>query len=259
MAVAVREATEEGFAAAMSPVCLLAQSSLNELAVTINREHGLTRRSIESALDHAIACGHALLAAQVQVGRNAGWGAWIRDNVSCVGWRTAHRYMRLAAFEAEVRSCGAEGIYEGLRILGSLDLRRGRDTLEERPEIAEVRAAYAEGGVTQTQIAADYGVTQTTISNWIRPDYTVKRRNYKAAWDKRRGAERDALREKERTRAAKRAGVSEQWAALHVLGEQMDAIGHGTGATPEIRAAFRAALVDIYRARDKISKVLGAA
>jgi hypothetical protein len=80
---------------ALIPDGVVAPSSLDDLAETANREHGMARLSGEWMVGHAIRAGEALIAAKELVAHGE-WLPWLAANFAPSG-RTARAYMRVAA------------------------------------------------------------------------------------------------------------------------------------------------------------------
>lgn len=227
--------------------------SLAELAATYNREIVVVIRCWEEGLTHAILAGDAMIAARRLVPRGE-WGSWLKANINR-SHSLAYKCEWLALNQDVIRGCAS--MQEALRVIGPRSVRRFH-TLTPQWDVERALELRA-NGATWTEVANDVGVSRSTVQIVLDPKERERRNAATRRYAARVKAARSALAREQQAKAAKSLGISEQWASLHVLGEQMDAIGHGTGATPEIRAAFRAALMDIYRARDKISKVLGEA
>lgn len=65
------------------------------LAEEIQAAHEACRRSIKSAVEHAIEAGRCLTEAKLLV-QHGGWEDWLQANVPAISVRTAQRYMRAA-------------------------------------------------------------------------------------------------------------------------------------------------------------------
>lgn len=227
-------------------------SSLEELAETINRESSEIENVFDriasltaDAIERSIRIGDFVLEARSRV--EGIWTTWVDENLT-ISVEMARRYARIATHKDLIRERCAS-VNEALRLI------RGEPAYSnKRPEVISPTLAIEmrTDGFSAIEISEIVGCSRAAVYNALNPAYLERKR----AADARRAAEKRALRRQSQDRAAKTAGVSEQWAALHRLGEQMDAVSRD-GVSPEIREAFTSALKDIYRARDKISAVLG--
>jgi hypothetical protein len=135
-----------------SRVTVLPPRSLATLAADINREHREFIKAAQSAVQRAIACGEALIAAKAQVNAEKGrghWLRWLRDNC-IVAESTAQLYMKLAwskpqleeAMRTKSLTVGELTVNEALKLIGG---RREEDYEQPQPK--------AEGGSGENQSA----------------------------------------------------------------------------------------------------------
>lgn len=141
---------------------------LRELSETIHREHELAYQAGLVTLEHAIAAGDALMAAQrlVPVGE---WAKWVEENTpSGRGYWACQSYMRLAALKVHVDpdlSIGAN-----LQLLRGME---GRSTSHKIPDHVRERAVHlaAAGEMSLAQIAREAGVDRSTVRAWVNPEW----------------------------------------------------------------------------------------
>lgn len=239
------------------------EPTLDELAATINREHEAVVGALESALVHAIRAGEALMLAQ-RACPSGSWLRWIHENF---GGRqaVANGYMRLAENKDAIYArFGPEATQkEALLYLRGLPRNGAWATSRRLPEglREEVLRLHAEGMANVT-IARLLDLYPSTVARWINPD--LARRDYENR--KRKAAERraaqEALRQKEREQAIKRAvrkaGVATQEA--WTMAERMqDVLAQAQRETEdrEARRALSKAGEHHRKMRDEIVRALG--
>lgn len=221
--------------------------SLDGLAALAASWHEKCEASIVDAVRHALSAGSVLGKARLQFTTESDWSDWCRATLP-FSLTTANVYVRLDHYRDLLDN--AQSVQHARRMIAGMPPFRpsGPPRQIDIVEAQKLRAA----GLKYREIAAIMGFHESAV--WKHLNRSAHDAHLQRAADRnhRRRAESVA-------RAAKHAGISEMWAALHRLGEQMDAFARGTGATPELRAAVEDALSDHYRCRDKISRVLGAA
>ena len=74
---------------------------LPALAAEILKAHADVQDAAKTALERAIAAGHALIEAKALV-KHGEWLPWLRENCTALSERSAQDYMRLAAHEAKL-------------------------------------------------------------------------------------------------------------------------------------------------------------
>jgi Protein of unknown function (DUF3102) len=147
--------------------------ALSTLVDTVRSEHEMAVAQSQSALQHAIRAGEALLNAREQVGL-AQWAEWLADNFSFAP-TTAQRYVRLAVYQSEVLAAEAGSISEGLEAIRGLPPTADANDLRRAPEetVAEARA-LSEAGHGPAHIAAQLGVNRNTVQRWTNPESQQK-------------------------------------------------------------------------------------
>jgi len=93
-------------------------TTLPTLAAEINKSHQQAENYAKSAIEHALACGDALLKAKKQV-KHGEWLPWLQTNTT-VSERTARNYMRVAGNRKQLESKTAD--VADLTVSGALEL-----------------------------------------------------------------------------------------------------------------------------------------
>lgn len=196
---------------------------LAELAATITRQCEIALEAGRAMVEHAIACGEALLEAKTLVPPGQ-WSTWLEETVPHGVRRAMSRnYMRLAALK--------EFVDPELSITSNLHLVRG---LEKRssatprvPEEVKDEAVrlHATGEFTVAAIARMLGTTSESVRGWINPKYAARRSARGNARRSELRAERepaveieppaaDEVRRRVGRQAAQRPGVRDAFAAV---------------------------------------------
>jgi predicted transcriptional regulator len=148
---------------------------LETLAARIQQEHEATVAAIRSGVEHAIAAGKLLLEAKAQLKRGR-WLPWLKDHCK-VPARTAQLYMWLAEHDPNAQRVADLPLRRAVLKLQQLDRDAKRQA--EREQVAKSGAASASGirarawdlfgeGRSQQQIATELGVSQSTVSTYLR-------------------------------------------------------------------------------------------
>lgn len=238
------------------------QRSLRELADEANREHELARESGAAMVEHAIRAGEVLEEASGQFESRRGYKAWLAENFHA-SEHTSHLYRRLARYQNEVRASGAMSIAKASRYLaGSPDISsktgpRGTSDIV----VADMRRMRTEGW-TYKAIAAEVGVSQSTVMYWVRPATKANVKRRAVAAKKITHAAEKALREEQRNQAIKRAvrKAGAATAEAYAMAERFqDVIAQAQRETEDrdARRTLSEAAVDFRRGRDKIVRALG--
>lgn len=233
--------------------------NLTDLAATINREHDLAYRAALNALQHAILCGEALIAARDTV-PDGEWLRWVSDNLH-ISTGALHRYVRIATYKEQLltadrqpKSINAAISY--LKEVGAPAAGTGKNGRKPTFDVEEAKRLRKQG-LTFTEIGPLLGVSDVAVWRQLTPGAarkTVERTNRYA---RQRRAERRALQQKERDEAVARVGgsASNAYAALRRCALIIDrAITEATGEME--RAGLRNALAFAHRAEDAIVAVL---
>lgn len=152
----------------MSELVKAEPTGLDALWATVEREHAAAGIALKSALDHALAAGQALLEAQA-----AFTGDSFEREVEARGlsYRTAQRYMRIAAHQVELKLAPAD------LSLAQADMwLRGRPRRSTRDEemVAEIERLHAQG-LGARQIAKRLRIARDTVRYHLDPDYRAKK------------------------------------------------------------------------------------
>jgi ribosomal protein L20 len=232
--------------------------TLGELAVTINREHGLAYQSALDALQHAILCGQALIEARATV-PDGEWLRWVDDNLD-ISAAAIHRFVRIATYrdhllQADQRPKSINAAISYLRDVGAPAVGSGRKGLNgRRPTFDVDEAKRLRGqGMTFVDIGEALGVSDVAVWRQLTPGATRQAMSYTARARKKRRAERRALVEKERADAVARVGgsASDAYALLRRCAIALDRAIADSAAESEV-SALRDALAFTHKAEDAI-------
>lgn len=162
---------------------------MKALAETARVEYKGTLAREEEALEHALACGDALLEAQRQIGYG-GFGRWLEAEVAEIPMATAQRYMRYAAFREVLKENGITSRGGARKLLQQKGLRRPYATElydELRTQAMELRDA----GEKPIAIANKLGVAPMTVYGWLEtPGHRLRREATKKSQAARKRAKR---------------------------------------------------------------------
>lgn len=246
--VAVRERLPRHLAAATSP-------SLEVLAATANREHGLCETGLKSALQHALAAGAALNKARSVV-QDGEWRRWLGANF-VGGSATANHYMRLSTHRE--RLTDDMSIRQARAVLvGAPDVRpRGVAPID--PSLATAAVALVrDEGLSRAKAAQRLGIHADTVRKYLDPEAYRRKASTKNK-TRRRAAAALAATERERaiSKAVRKAGaaLSEAYSMSARMGgvlAQAEA-----EATSESREALAEARRHYHRMSDEIIRALG--
>jgi transposase-like protein len=214
--------------------------SLAELAAIANREGELAVRAMRDTLNHAIACGEALLAAKAQIS-DGGWTEWLAANFQGSS-TTAHRFMRVATYRDQIPQ-GVDGLMKADELLRGLPRANGRVWGTNPHIVAEAVRLYRAGDITLAEIAERYKVALSTAHRWVH-------REIRAEYDK---AAAQTLLQQRREHAARRHGGS-VYKSYSLIRKTAQEIGRAVDETSnqELRKALQSALVSIYEAEDAV-------
>lgn len=212
------------------------QTSLEELAETIRREHMLAAGSAKEMVEHAIFAGVALLEAKARL-PFGDWREWLDTNAP-MSRGTAEVYMRLAAHRDLVLEGRVTTIRAAQRLLreNGVEHRRHKSSgLELEQEAARLRKR----GMRYDEIADVLGVSKSAIYNWTNPQSRRKNLDAQKKRVRQRSLERAALERVERDRhmRALKDERSECYRLARLLAQRLDR-AHTEAASPEIRAAL---------------------
>lgn len=225
--------------------------TLSSLAADANTELAAIEANDADSLQRAIKAGEYLIQAKALCA-DGRWGAWVADNVSCDA-STVVRYMRIAEHRVEVTHCysitrAIEHLKaQGLKIpeFGDHNSRVTNAVLQRRARAQELRAQ----GLTQSKIAEQLGITQTSVSHLLNVEHARKRA--REARQRRRAENakaRAALARQTNDRAQKKLGASEQL-AYSLVHQLADVLGRLDEEQPGVWAD---ALVAHYKTMDKV-------
>jgi transposase len=233
------------------------EQTLAELAETANREHAAAEQAAHAWLDHAIAAGEALIEAKRQV-VHGNWTEWLRVHADC-SQSMALQYIRVATYKGRALDAPRGSRHAVMEHLRGLP---GTKRQLRSPARTEEAQRLIDSGLTQKEAAEAFGVSESTMSNWVNPDkYRKKLDNWKTKERRRSEAER-ALREKEernrRDAAAKRAGgaVSHAYSNLRKTAADLQAAIEESDDRGQ-EATLRSVLDHVYKAEDELVRALG--
>lgn len=150
-------------------------SDLAALARVANEEHEAARGYARKTLDHAVACGEAILEARSMVGEGQ-WQAWMRANLT-MEITTANMYARLANYSAELRAAGVTSIQAARDYVRTHGLRMEMVVWTGLSEVAvaQIRMRSAQGR-SQSEIASEIGVHKGTVGKILRGERHAPRK-----------------------------------------------------------------------------------
>ena len=145
-----------------------AERRLLELAEIIGREHQLARQAAHAMLEHALACGDALLEAKAMLPAGE-WGRWVEQilpdgtKVTMCG-----NYMRLAYLREHIDpEMTLTANLRALRGVPGVPLGTQKHSEETKQRAREM---YADG-VHVKRIAREVGASHRSVSQWVVPGY----------------------------------------------------------------------------------------
>lgn len=235
-----------------------AARSLDALAEAATDEYRLAVGAAANAVEHAIACGDILLAAQVQVppGR---WGAWCRANVPDINDTTVTKFCRLAAHKEAIATGQFTTIAQALGYLyelGTPPRPSGPLRTYRSFDHDEARRLHAQG-LDYKGISEVLGVSDQTISLHLNPERLQEKKAYQKRYSRRLRDARAAQAREERDRSVRASGglPAEAYALLRRTALVIDkAIGQAEDATE--RTKLVAALGFVHKAEDEIVRAL---
>lgn len=232
--------------------------TLDELAAIANREHALSELAAQTALQHAIKAGEALIAARDQCPAGD-WSRWLDQNFTA-SQTTAFGYIRVATHKDAIPE-GTTAVKSALELLAGQPQARGpHGPSREKPiQAAEARRMAAESGLSSQEIARKLGVGAGTAWRWVNPQKAAANQR---AYEKRQRDARAALRvlerEKEVRRAVRKAGAA--LAEAYSMGARMGKVleqAEQEATTDEAREALREATAHYHKMSDAIVRALG--
>jgi transposase-like protein len=231
-------------------VQIVEDRALEELAATYDQEHNLELQAGASCLDHVICAGKALLESKKYVPHGQ-WVKWLLARFPDRSYMTHYQYMRIAREEATVRASGATTLAFALReVRGTLqpaDVRVGTAVRDQ------ARAMYQTGAYTLAEVAAELGVSPSTVGNWTNPKAYERQKRISSQRTKK--AQR-ALRRQEDERMVRNVGgqIAQAYSlarkSLQALQEAHDRLD----LKPEVRVEVRQAMSYLYATEDAIVK-----
>jgi hypothetical protein len=227
---------------------VLDTASLTDLAVVINREHGLALEAGNTMIGHAIRAGEALLAAK-QLIRRGEWEDWLAENFVGRSIISAQQYMRIARHKHVVLEAQATNMKGALRVLHG-----GRDSRIDPVQEAEVLRLRAKG-LTYQAIAEQLDIPPSRVAKWCNPKAEQRRLRRAHA---RTIAGRRALNRQKRDALVKRAGgqVAEAYALIR---RALKALERAAEVEPDrdAKRAIQNATNRLYGAEDEIVAAIG--
>lgn len=234
-------------------------TALATLAVTINREHGLAYQAALGALEHAIACGVALMEARETV-PDGRWSKWVKDNLD-MSYPDVNRYVRIATYRdhllsAENRPKSITGAITYLRDTGAV-LGTGRNGRRPTFDVDEAKRLKQQG-LTNKDIGAALGVSDVAVWRQLTPGATARAVALSNRLRSQRRAEQRALRDQELAKSVARVGGSpaDAYALLRKTAIALDR-ALSEAENDAMRETLRDALTHTHRAEDAITRALG--
>ncbi len=236
--------------------------TLADLARVANSEHELACAAAESAIEHAIRAGEALIAIRerIQPGK---WSEWLEKQWSS-SQTVAYIYIRVATYREHIPN-SARSLSDARRAIRGESLPYlfagpGRTSRGYPPERKIEAARMIQDGLSLAEAAEAMGVHRETVHSWINPNRAGQHREQEKRRRARLKADRASASRSERDRAVKRAGggVSELYSLIRKAAQVADSLGRD-GATAEIRAGANRAISKIHAAEDDIVRAIGCA
>jgi hypothetical protein len=207
---------------------------------------------LSQALIHGIRCGAALVRIHEKI-EPGKWDQWVRDNFSSV--RQARTCQRWYIYRSELVAAGAVDVASADAALRGLPKIRpaGRPQVLHDEQLAEIRKLKSDGW-SYDRLGERYGCSRTAVRTLLYPEQAKK---WKQAQRRRYSAGQRALRQAERAKEAKAAGIDKLWSDANRLLDLLDpAILALTDR--EQKQLLRSAADDFRNAIGKIHKALGA-
>jgi hypothetical protein len=143
--------------------------ALTDLAETINTEYAAAQSDARSAVQHAIACGKALLEAKAKC-KHGEWLPWLEANVK-FSKDSANDYMRLAKKEHAPFLESAASIREALRLL---DTEKQKPEPEQEQEPKRITSAPKKKRRTEDSLAIDEQIREMHLQG-LKPHEIAKK------------------------------------------------------------------------------------
>lgn len=234
---------------------------LTTLAKTANDEGALVDSAVDEAFEklssgllHAIAAGEALTAAKRQV-PDGEWMEWVADNIDySIG--TCGTYMRLFEYRDHLTGSSerltaktAAKYLVGLPKMQNFGNLKVKLTPEAKAEIARLHGQ----GLTLHAISELTGFSWATVKKQVDPEYRKQCMDANRRYRQRVRAAKRALEQKERDRAARKAGgsVSSAYSLVRRALAEIDSAITEAGS-PEMRSGLQAAMAAMHKAEDAI-------
>lgn len=231
---------------------------LSTLAAKATTEYRLASGAAVSAVEHAIACGEALLQAQAGV-PDGKWGKWCAENVPEINFTTVTKFCRLAAHKDQIAAGEFTTIDRAMNYLHQLAIP-ARPTGPKR-RVAKIDVGEARKlrdlGMSYVDIGDVLGVSHQCVALHLDPE----RRKRKKANERRRAQElraaREALAARQRDQAVRKTGglPADAYALLRKCALTIDKAIGATEDSAE-RTKLTAALGYVHKAEDEIVRAL---
>lgn len=250
-AVAIREDVQ---LESVEVVEIVQANTLDELAELIETQINCSSFALRVSIEHAIAAGKYLLAAKELVERGK-WKAWLAERFGASRVWSLNMYMRVAAYEDEVRANGYIDLaqaHAALRGRAPSNHSRFRSSIRtlDRDELKNLKNQ----GASYRQLEEQFGVSKSAMWKLLNPERSKNLMRARKA--KYRAAER-ALRREQDASVVKKAGgrISEAYSLLRRALQELDA------AVPEatdidVRRGLNGAIRDMHSAEDKIAQAV---
>lgn len=229
---------------------------LVELAAVANDEHAQVVLHANHSLRHALRCGAALRQARDLVGRG-GWEVWLAENCPSLAVM-ARAYCRLSYYEAILPEgiSPSDALRQHLWGLPSFEGNVWRHPPEIRDEVVRLRR---EDHLSHREIAQLTGVSKTVVGRWLSDAPEDKRnpaRGRRLLADTLAAKRRMKELDHERYRQRVGGSLGRGYGLLRRTIEAVDVARADGVLSVEARQHLSAALLDLYRAEDKLSKAI---
>ena len=186
-----------------NPVVNLEAMTLDELGAYTTREANLAEAHAARAIEHAIACGEALLLAKSQC-HYGEFQAWVEQHCP-LDYRTATLWMRIAYYKDEIPS-GVSTVPLAKQFLQG---RPAYSTPSLPPRWVDEARALRSAGVTLREICEELGMSKTAVVKQLYPQTKqsarvsdARRRNRRTVAERAARITAEAARRKETARLA---------------------------------------------------------
>lgn len=245
----------------MSTTEVLTDPTLDDLAATANQANDRAQGLALEAVQQAIICGEALLAARSQC-PGGKWTGWCKQNLDFAP-ETAAVYMRFARFKEIILDAEVASLNDAKKLLVGMPDANLRGPAHPYPESVKARARQLhQDGMSRAAIADMLGAPATAIYRWVTPGAIETERKKNREEAAKRRANLKALADAERAQKINRALVKEGQAfnEAYAIVTRLDGLlgqARGEAQDGEKRRAINEAHAFRDKMMDALIRVLG--